>query len=126
MASEIAIVAWMIIFGDGFHNFLDGLSIGAAFSENILTGISISLAVLCEELPHELGKWPAVSGGSQGREGWIGMGGLGMMGSGIRGSSGCDHRAYSLNVGRLLLGSNGLVFWFVRWPWSENRKLTGS
>ncbi|XP_043227494.1 metal cation symporter ZIP14-like isoform X1 [Amphibalanus amphitrite] len=55
VASEIAIVAWMIIFGDGFHNFLDGLSIGAAFSENILTGISISLAVLCEELPHELG-----------------------------------------------------------------------
>ncbi|KAF0300248.1 Zinc transporter ZIP14 [Amphibalanus amphitrite] len=54
VASEIAIVAWMIIFGDGFHNFLDGLSIGAAFSENILTGISISLAVLCEELPHEL------------------------------------------------------------------------
>ncbi|XP_037089084.1 metal cation symporter ZIP14-like [Pollicipes pollicipes] len=53
--SSIAIVAWMVIFGDGFHNFLDGLSIGAAFSENILTGISISLAVLCEELPHELG-----------------------------------------------------------------------
>ena len=57
VASEIAVVAWMIIFGDGFHNFLDGLSIGAAFSENILTGISISLAVLCEELPHELGEW---------------------------------------------------------------------
>ena len=46
----------MIIFGDGFHNFIDGVSIGAAFSESILTGISISLAVMCEELPHELGK----------------------------------------------------------------------
>lgn len=53
--SSIAVVAWMVIFGDGFHNFLDGLGIGAAFSENTLTGISISLAVLCEELPHELG-----------------------------------------------------------------------
>ena len=40
---------------DGVHNFIDGLSIGAAFSESILTGISISAAVLCEEFPHELG-----------------------------------------------------------------------
>lgn len=54
--SPIATVAWMIIFGDGFHNFIDGLSLGAAFNESIPTGISISLAVMCEELPHELGK----------------------------------------------------------------------
>jgi len=53
--SKIATVAWMIIFGDGIHNFIDGLSIGAAFSESILTGVSVSLAVLCEEFPHELG-----------------------------------------------------------------------
>ena len=53
--SPIATVAWMIIFGDGVHNFIDGLSIGAAFSESILTGISVSIAVLCEEFPHELG-----------------------------------------------------------------------
>lgn len=53
--SKIATVAWMIIFGDGVHNFIDGLSIGAAFSESILTGISVSAAVLCEEFPHELG-----------------------------------------------------------------------
>lgn len=46
----------MIIFGDGFHNFIDGLSLGAAFNESIPTGMSISLAVMCEELPHELGK----------------------------------------------------------------------
>lgn len=53
--SAIATVAWMIIFGDGLHNFIDGLSIGAAFSESILAGISISVAVVCEEFPHELG-----------------------------------------------------------------------
>ena len=46
----------MIIFGDGLHNFIDGLSIGAAFAGNIMTGISVSVAVICEELPHELGK----------------------------------------------------------------------
>ena len=54
--SPIQSVAWMIIFGDGFHNFIDGLSLGAAFNESITTGISISVAVMCEELPHELGK----------------------------------------------------------------------
>ena len=52
---EIKAVAWMVIFGDGLHNFIDGLSIGAAFSKNILAGVSVSLAVMCEELPHELG-----------------------------------------------------------------------
>lgn len=51
----IAAVAWMIIFGDGMHNFIDGLSIGAAFSESLLAGASISVAVVCEEFPHELG-----------------------------------------------------------------------
>lgn len=56
----IATVAWMIIFGDGLHNFIDGLSIGAAFNESIWTGVSISVAVLCEELPHELGMLSAI------------------------------------------------------------------
>lgn len=50
-------VAWMIIFGDGLHNFIDGLSIGAAFTESVLKGISICLAVMCEEFPHELGNF---------------------------------------------------------------------
>lgn len=51
----IATVAWMIIFGDGLHNLIDGISIGASFSESVLSGISVSVAVLCEEFPHELG-----------------------------------------------------------------------
>lgn len=55
---EVKTIAWMIIFGDGLHNFLDGLSIGAAFTDSIFAGMSISLAVICEELPHELGNIP--------------------------------------------------------------------
>ncbi|CAG5122038.1 unnamed protein product [Candidula unifasciata] len=47
-------LAWMVMAGDVLHNFVDGLSIGAAFTEDIALGISISLAVVCEELPHEL------------------------------------------------------------------------
>lgn len=53
--ATIAPVAWMIIIGDGLHNFIDGLSIGAAFSESIVLGISTSVAVIFEEFPHELG-----------------------------------------------------------------------
>jgi zinc transporter 14 len=45
----------MIIFGDGLHNFIDGVTIGASFSDSLLSGISVSVAVLCEEFPHELG-----------------------------------------------------------------------
>ncbi|XP_014851570.1 PREDICTED: zinc transporter ZIP10-like [Poecilia mexicana] len=51
----IASIAWMVIMGDGMHNFSDGLAIGAAFSSNITGGISTSVAVFCHELPHELG-----------------------------------------------------------------------
>ena len=54
-ASDIAPVAWMIIIGDGLHNFIDGLSIGAAFTESIYQGMIICIAVIFEELPHELG-----------------------------------------------------------------------
>lgn len=54
-SDEIATIAWMIIFGDGLHNFIDGVTMGAAFSQSILEGISISVAVICEEFPHELG-----------------------------------------------------------------------
>ncbi|XP_055385279.1 zinc transporter foi [Condylostylus longicornis] len=53
--STISAVAWMIILGDGLHNFTDGMAIGAAFSESIPGGFSTSLAVFCHELPHELG-----------------------------------------------------------------------
>ncbi|XP_034951471.1 zinc transporter foi isoform X2 [Chelonus insularis] len=48
-------VAWMVIMGDGLHNFTDGMAIGAAFAANIAGGFSTAIAVFCHELPHELG-----------------------------------------------------------------------
>jgi len=49
-------VAWMIILGDGVHNFADGIAIGASFTSSIGIGFSTSLAVLFHEVPHEFGK----------------------------------------------------------------------
>ncbi|XP_074652801.1 zinc transporter ZIP10-like [Tubulanus polymorphus] len=53
--TSIASVAYMVIMGDGLHNFSDGLAIGAAFANGITGGLSTSIAVFCHELPHELG-----------------------------------------------------------------------
>ncbi|XP_018601897.1 zinc transporter ZIP8-like [Scleropages formosus] len=53
--TNVKTVAWMISLSDALHNFIDGLAIGASFTISILTGFSTSIAIVCEEFPHELG-----------------------------------------------------------------------
>ncbi|KAA0709633.1 Zinc transporter ZIP8 [Triplophysa tibetana] len=53
--SNVRTVAWMISLSDALHNFIDGLAIGASFTVSILNGFSTSIAIVCEEFPHELG-----------------------------------------------------------------------
>lgn len=49
-------VIMMIVTGDGMHNFFDGLAIGVAFAGGgVGGGLSTSVAILCHELPHEVG-----------------------------------------------------------------------
>jgi zinc and cadmium transporter len=45
----------MVIVGDAFHNFLDGVVIGTAVLTSIPLGISTALAVATHEIPQELG-----------------------------------------------------------------------
>lgn len=54
-SETLSSIVWMVILGDGLHNFTDGMAIGAAFSNNIAGGFSTTVAVFCHELPHELG-----------------------------------------------------------------------
>lgn len=45
----------LIIFGDTFHNFIDGVAIAATFMIDIQLGIVTTLAVAVHELPQEIG-----------------------------------------------------------------------
>ncbi|KAE9415844.1 hypothetical protein Angca_008369 [Angiostrongylus cantonensis] len=52
---EVTSVAYMIIFGSSANNFVDGMSMGAAFSDSLLRGLSIGFAVVSQQFPQELG-----------------------------------------------------------------------
>jgi zinc and cadmium transporter len=45
----------MVLVGDAFHNFLDGIVIGTAVLTSIPLGVSTALAVATHEIPQELG-----------------------------------------------------------------------
>lgn len=47
--------AIMNLFGDGVHNFIDGMIIGAAYLVSIPVGIATTLAVVLHEIPQEIG-----------------------------------------------------------------------
>lgn len=48
-------VAFLNIFGDGVHNFIDGILIGASYLVNIPIGITTTIAVVLHEIPQEIG-----------------------------------------------------------------------
>lgn len=48
-------VGKMILVSDGFHNFLDGIIIGASYMISIPVGIATTIAVLLHEIPQEIG-----------------------------------------------------------------------
>jgi len=47
--------AYLNMFGDGIHNFIDGLIIAASFIAGTPLGVAATLAVIAHELPQEIG-----------------------------------------------------------------------
>jgi zinc and cadmium transporter len=45
----------MVIVGDTFHNFIDGIIIAAAFLVDVNLGVVTSLAIIAHEIPQEVG-----------------------------------------------------------------------
>ncbi|QWE00103.1 ZIP family metal transporter [Polynucleobacter sp. JS-Mosq-20-D10] len=46
---------WMILVGDGIHNFVDGVLIAAAFMADYQVGIFTAIAIIAHEIPQEIG-----------------------------------------------------------------------
>jgi zinc and cadmium transporter len=48
-------VTYLILFGDGLHNFIDGAVIAASFFVSVTFGIITTLLIISHEVPQELG-----------------------------------------------------------------------
>ena len=49
--------SYLNLFGEAFHNFIDGLAIAASFIISIKLGIITTLAIILHEIPKELGNF---------------------------------------------------------------------
>lgn len=70
---ELKIPTPLLLFGDGLHNFIDGMSIAAGFLVNFQLGLITSLAVFIHEIPHELGDFGILIHKGWGRAGVLWM-----------------------------------------------------
>jgi zinc and cadmium transporter len=52
---EAGKAGWMILVGDGMHNFTDGILIAAAFLADPELGIVTGVAIIAHEIPQEIG-----------------------------------------------------------------------
>ena len=49
--------SYIILLGDGVHNFIDGMVIAASFLISLPVGVATTLAVILHEIPHEIGNF---------------------------------------------------------------------
>ena len=54
-------VSYLILIGDGIHNFIDGIIIGASFIVSVHFGIITTLLILAHEIPQELGNFAVLA-----------------------------------------------------------------
>ncbi len=48
-------IGWLVFFGDGLHNFVDGVIIAAGFLVDPTVGVATTIAVILHEIPQEIG-----------------------------------------------------------------------
>ena len=54
-ASNASAAGYLVLFGDGVHNFVDGILIAAAFLTDVHLGVVTAVAVAAHEIPQEVG-----------------------------------------------------------------------
>jgi zinc and cadmium transporter len=52
---EVHPVSYLNLMGDGVHNLIDGIIIGASFAVNVKFGIVTTIAIILHEIPQEIG-----------------------------------------------------------------------
>lgn len=57
----------LILIGDAFHNFVDGVVIAAAFLTSMPLGVTVALAVIAHEVPQEVGDFGVLLNSGYGR-----------------------------------------------------------
>ena len=84
----------LILIGDGFHNFTDGLLIAAAFLADPTLGWATTLAIIAHEVPQEAGDFAILlaAGWQRGRAlFWNGVSSLAAVGGGVAGYVALDN-----------------------------------
>lgn len=64
---EVHPASYLVLLGDGIHNFIDGAVIGASFLVSIPFGVFTTSMVLLHELPQELGNFAILVHGGMSR-----------------------------------------------------------
>merc|ERR1712076_217578 len=54
---DIKVAGFLNLVADGFHNFTDGLAIGASFAAGQGVGMVTTFTILFHEIPHEIGDY---------------------------------------------------------------------
>ena len=57
---HITPLSWLVGVGDGMRNFVDGLALGVALTENITLGIATAIMLVIYEIPLEFGAFSVV------------------------------------------------------------------
>ena len=60
-------LTYLVLIGDGVHNFLGGLAVAAAFIADVRLGLTAWLAAAAHEVPQELGDFAVLVHGGWGR-----------------------------------------------------------